>query len=73
MRIYAWHTRIGPFYIAESGGRFEVFYRDEGLGSYASPDAAAANACGHTFSIAAGVDTAALGIPESLKEWRRLF
>jgi hypothetical protein len=70
---YYWDTRIGPFYIAASGGRFEVLYQDEPLGSYPTPEMAAADlAGGHTFSIAAGIDTATLGIPEDLKEWSRL-
>ena len=73
-KLYAWHTRIGPFYIAESGGRFHAFYQDDDLGSYASPGSALAEvAGGHTFSIAGGINTANLGIPENLNEWSRLL
>ena len=68
--LYVWPTRIGPFYIAESGGRYHVIYENESLGSYHSPEAAASDvAGGHTFSIAGCVDTATLGIPENLTEW----
>jgi hypothetical protein len=73
-RLYAWHTRIGPFYIAESGGCFHVFYQDEELEKYASPVSALAEiAGGRTFSVAGGIGTATLGIPERLNEWRRLL
>ena len=73
-KLYAWHTRIGPFYIAESGGCFHVFYQDEELGNYPSPDSALGDvAGGHTFSIAGGIDTGTLRIPESLNEWSRLL
>jgi len=70
--FYVVNTRIGPFYIAESGKLFHVIYDDRSLGSYARPEQAAEDvARGHTFSIP-GVDTATLGIPEDLGEWRRL-
>lgn len=73
-KLYAWHTRIGPFYIAESGGRFDVFYKDEALGSYASPESALGDvAGGHAFSIAGGIETAGLGIPDTLNRWSRLL
>jgi hypothetical protein len=73
-KLYAWHTRIGSFYIAESGGRFHVFYQDEELGDYASPDSALGDVTGgHIFSIAGGIDTATLRIPESLNKWSRLL
>jgi hypothetical protein len=73
-KLYAWHTRIGPFYIAESRGRFEVFHQDDSLGSYPSANSAIADVVGsQTFSIAVGADTGTLGIPESLNEWRRLL
>lgn len=70
--LYTWNTRIGTFYIAEAEGRFHVIYDEESLGSYATPEQAAEDvAGGHTFSIASGIDTAALGIPEDLIEWQR--
>ena len=73
-KLYAWHTEIGPFYVAESGARFHVFYKDDELGNYTSADAALADVMdGHTFSSACGVNTATLGIPESLHKWSRLL
>jgi len=43
------------------------------LGSYTNPQQAADDiAGGHTHSIASGVDTAKLAIPEELEEWERL-
>jgi hypothetical protein len=73
-KLYAWYTRIGPFYIAQSRGRFEIFYQDDALGRYPSADSALADvARSHTFSIAGGIKTANLGIPASLNEWSRLL
>jgi len=69
-KLYVYRTSVGPFYIAEHGGRFHPVYMDESLGSYVSPEQAADDlAGGHTFSPASGIDTAALGIPEDLGEW----
>ncbi len=71
-KLFVWNTRIGPFYIAEIGGRYHPVYDDESLGSYARPEQAAEDlAGGHTFSIRGGVDTAKLGIPADLSEWER--
>lgn len=71
--LFIWDTRIGPFYIAESDGRFHPVYQDESLGSYATPEQAAEDlARGHTFSVSGGTDTARLGIPEDVSEWRRV-
>jgi DUF2934 family protein len=73
-KLYVRHTRIGPFYIVESAGNFHVFYQDDALGIYPSADSALADVVGgHTFSIAGGIDTATLGIPERLNEWSRLL
>jgi hypothetical protein len=72
-RLYCWPTRIGAFYIAEHAGRFHPVFEDESLGSYARPEQAAEDlAGGHTFSISSGVDTATLGIPADLLDWRRV-
>lgn len=71
--LFVCNTRIGPFYIAEAGGRFHPVYEDESLGSYARPEQAAEDvAGGHTFSISSGIDTATLGIPEDPSEWRKV-
>lgn len=73
-KLYAWHTRIGPFYIAESAGRFQAFYQDDVLGSYSSLGSAVAELTGrHRTTVAGTVHTASLGIPESLSQWRRLL
>ena len=76
-KLYAWHTKIGPFYIAESEGQCEVFYQDDALGTYPNPESALAQlADGHKFSIAAGggvIQTATLDIPVSLDRWSRLL
>jgi hypothetical protein len=54
-RIYVWHTSIGPFYIAEIGGRFHPLFEDEDLGGYHSAAAAADDlAGGHTPSVREG-------------------
>jgi hypothetical protein len=72
-KLYMWNTRIGPFYISESDGRFHVIYDDESLGSYARPQQAAEDvAGGHTFSIERGIDTATVGISADLREWERI-
>jgi hypothetical protein len=72
-KLYVANTRIGPFYIAESEGRFHVIYGDNSLGSYSRPEQAAGDvAGGHTASISIGTDTANLGIPEDLNEWQRV-
>ena len=76
-KLYVWHTKIGPFYIAESAGRFDVFYQDDALGTYPSPEPALAElAGGHKFSIAGNagaIQTATLNIPASLNRWSRLL
>jgi hypothetical protein len=69
--LYVWHTRVGPFYIAEIEGRFHPVFQDESLGSYHSAASAADDlAGGHTFSVAGGIDTADLGIPNDVAEWQ---
>lgn len=72
--LFVWNTRIGPFYIAEIGGRFHPVYDGESLGSYARAEQAAEDlAGGHTFSISGGTDTATLGISTDLGEWSPLW
>jgi hypothetical protein len=70
-KLYVWHTRAGPFYIAERERRFHPVFQGESLGSYHSAAAAADDlAGGHTFSIPGGIDTADLGIPSDIAEWQ---
>ena len=67
-RLYSFKTRIGFFYIVSSDdGEFHTTYNDQTLGKYSTADQAAKDlACGHTFSLTAG-----LGIPETVSEWER--
>ena len=69
--LYSHKTRIGIFHIARSDdGRFHPVFKDESLGSYATPEMAAEDlAGGSTFSIAEVPDTSTLGIPNELPEW----
>lgn len=72
--LYSFEIRIGTFFIAERAGRFHPVYDGESLGSYARPEQAAADlAGGHTFAARADVDTAELGIPDDLAEWKRMW
>jgi hypothetical protein len=72
--LYTYDTSIGPFYIAERGGRFHPIFDEEALGSYDNVMPAVEDlAGGHTFSISTGQDTANLGIPEDISEGTRLF
>lgn len=72
--LYVFHTKIGPFYIGKRDGRFHPIYKNESLGSYAYAWQAVEDlAGGHTFSIGSGINTAALGIPPGLGEWKKLL
>lgn len=72
-KLFVWNTRVGPFYIAQINGRYNPVFKDESLGSYHTPQAAAEDlAGGHTFSISGEIDTAELGIPYEVEEWERL-
>jgi hypothetical protein len=72
--LYRFKTQAGPFYIGVQKGRYHPIYNDESLGSYAHAWQAAEDlAGGHTFSTSPWVDTGALGIPEDLAEWEKLF
>lgn len=71
-KLFVWNTKIGPFYIAESQGRYHPVFEEEPLGSYATAQQAAEDlAGGHTFSISGGIDTSTLGIPDEVTEWER--
>jgi hypothetical protein len=71
-KLYVCNTRIGPFYIVESGGRYHPYYDGEPLGTYSNPQQAVDDlASGQTFPIPGGTDTAALGIPKDLSKWAR--
>jgi hypothetical protein len=71
--LYRFETKIGPFYIAEYDQRFHIIFNGESLGGYHSPKAAAEEvAGGYACSIARGIDTATLGIPNNLSEWEEI-
>jgi hypothetical protein len=73
-KLFAWNTRIGPFYIAEFQGRYHPVFEEESLGSYPTAQQAAEDlAGGHTFSISSGIDTATLGIPDEVTEWEPII
>ena len=70
--LYVYYTKAGPFYIGELDGRFHAIFDDERLGSYDQADQAAEDlAGGHTFAVSNGIDSATLGIPETVSEWQR--
>lgn len=73
MRGFKHRTRYGTVYIvAQPGGRWQVVYNEEGLGSYHSAAAAADDvAGGHTFSPSNGVDFADLAISDDVGDWER--
>jgi hypothetical protein len=71
-RRYSFNTRAGTFHIVNRKGRFHIIFREEDLGSYATPEQAADDlAGGHTFSPSSGVDPGSLGIPGDLSEWEQ--
>lgn len=76
--LYAFKTRVGTFYIGQSGdGRFHPIYNDESYGSYHEDWQAADDLVQNaTYSIQSPsgelLDTSKLGIPEDLSEWERI-
>lgn len=73
MFYFGFRTRRGPIYIVPQDGRWIVLYKDENLGSYHSPDAAASD-CHHgaLFTPSDGNMFDDYEIPEDLSEWERL-
>lgn len=71
-KLYVFQTRIGPFFIAYSRGRYTALFENEPLGSFATEQEAARHlAMRDGFLVAGGVSTATLGIPPSLQFWER--
>lgn len=69
---WRYRTRRGTVSILPVQGRWGLFYDDENLGSYHSPEAAADDAArGHTFTPSNGVDLGSIGIPYDLSDWDR--
>jgi len=69
----AWifESRWGRFSILPQGnGRWQVYFCDEALGSYHSPEFALDDLVGdHCFPNSIGLDTSRAGIPDSLRDW----
>ena len=69
-KLYVYQTRIGPFFIAYSRGRFRAVHESESLGSFATAEEAARHIARHRgFATPGGIDTAILGIPANLARW----
>ena len=66
---WQYHTSVGTFSIRPTEGGFAIMFEDQAFDNYPTPDLAAqALAHGHTF--AAGPETADLGIPEDISDWK---
>jgi len=71
--MWACKTKVGTFYIVPREDSYEIMFRDDGLGQYATPQQAVDDLVGgHTFSAGPGIDTSKLGIPDDLGEWDEL-
>ena len=69
-KLYVYQTRIGPFFIAYSKGRYSVVFEGESLGNYDAVEQAARQlASRRGFMVGGGVDTGTLGIPANLRHW----
>jgi hypothetical protein len=67
-KLHVYQSRIGPFFIAYSNGRYRVVFENEFLWSYDTVEQAAQHLAGkHRFLVTGGVDTASLGIPANIK------
>jgi hypothetical protein len=69
MKGWYWRTSRGVVSIRPVAGRWCIFFNDENLGSYHSPDAAAG---GHTFTPSNGVDLGSIGLSDNINDWERL-
>lgn len=69
---WIYETKWGRFSILPQGnGRWQVWFRDEALGSYHSPESGLDDLVGdHCFSNSIGLDTSRAGLPDSLREWQ---
>lgn len=64
-----WHrTRRGTFYIKQSGFRWGLYFEDEHLDTYGTPQQAAEDVAGGHSSWP-GFDPSTLGIPDDIGEW----
>lgn len=73
MHYYAFKTRRGPIYLVPREDRWVVLYKEESLGSYHSPEAAASDChVGALFTPSDGNMFDNYEIPEDIGEWKRL-
>lgn len=68
---YLYRTAFGTFFIRfQPAGHWHLFFEEQDLGGYASPEAAAAAlAAEHFFWTASGIDRAAAALPRELASW----
>lgn len=70
MTGWYFRTKAGIVSIQPEGKRWCIFFKEENLGSYHSPEAAADDVSGgHTFLPSSGVDLGTLDIPCDITEW----
>ncbi len=70
--LFYFQTTAGLAEIRFVNGRYDVYFEDEGLGSYHSPQHAAEDISrGSTFSHSSGVDLSGLNIPADPLDWHR--
>ena len=73
-RFYAHTTRIGTFYLARDDEKgWQIEFDAERVGGYCTAEKALDDVVGgHTWSLAHGVDTSTLGLPDELADWQRI-
>jgi hypothetical protein len=72
-KLYVWRSSVGLFYIMRINTSYYPLYDGQLLGRYAKPqDAANDLSGGCTDPLDSGLDTARLGIPSDLTEWKPL-
>jgi hypothetical protein len=70
--MYKYRTKVGTFSIRELQGRWHVFFENEDLGNYHSPQSALGDLTGgHTHWPSNGIDPSTLGLPDELSAWTR--
>ena len=68
-RYFTARVRAGTFRIVERASRWQIWFEDEMLGTYASPQAALDDLVGgHTDWPACG-DPSSLGLPDEINDW----
>jgi hypothetical protein len=67
---WKFHTRYGTFFIVPLGGRFEVRFENEVLGSYHSLASALDNLLsGHVDWPSTGLDPSKSDLPDDIADW----